>query len=1667
MVEVKKNYRKTDFREDLKKVFDLTGAKRKNTVFYFSDTQVVEEGFLEDLNNMLSSGEVPNLYAADEFQAIKEEIRADARKADIADTNEELYAYFIERVREHMHIVIGMSPVGDAFRNRIRMFPALVNCTTIDWFSEWPAEALQEVGSKFLEEIDLGGPEIKKAVSQVFVTAHTSVLQMSKLMLEKLKRVNYVTPTNYLEFVTVYESLLSEKRKYIGDLANKLRNGLDKLEDTAKQVASMKVQLEDKKKVVAKAQKDCEDLLVVIVQEKRIVDEQEKEVRADEIKISKEKDEALAMAAEAQAELDKAIPALEAAQKALESLSKSDVSEVRAYAKPPPDVQTTLSAVMVVLKKQPSWDEAKRVMGDANFLSMLMNYDASNLSDALLSKINKFTANPDFVPELVGKVSRAAAGMCLWVRAIENFGRVSKVVSPKRAKVQQAMDELARKEKQLSDSRARLAEIMAKVQSLKDQYDKSIKEKETLRKEAEELELKLDRAEKLVNGLSGERARWEISIRDYETDLTNLVGDVLIAAAFLSYAGPFTSEFREKLVRQTWMPIVRQLGIPCSVGFSFSKFLARPTDVREWNIQGLPTDDFSTENGVLVTRGSRWPLMIDPQGQANKWVKNMGRSSRLRITDPKSGDFLRVLENSIPYGIPVLLQDVEEELDPSLEPLLARAILKQGNRMVIRLGDKDVEFNPDFRLFMTTKLANPRYAPEISTKAAIINFAVKEQGLEDQLLGIVVRKERPDLEEQKDELVVSMAAAKRKMVELEDEILRLLSEATGSLLDNEELILTLQTSKTTSEELKQQLLVAEQTEIKIDAAREQYRPCAARASILFFVLNDLASVDPMYQFALDAYIELFHQSIDRSMKSEDVPTRIKALNEYHTYSVYRSTCRGLFEKDKLLFSFQMCVRIMQHARKIHMDEYAFFLRGGQVLDKDVQPPNPCPDWLSERGWDNIYEVDRQLTWAFRGVVQSLEQLPQEWHEWFLASEPENTPLPGEWEGRLAELQRMVLVRCLRPDRVVFMATSFVTNNMGHKFVEPPVADLQQIAQETSSPAQPLIFVLSPGVDPTVQLQDLAKKLNVELYTLALGQGQDGPASRLLERGVVEGHWIFLANCHLMISWMPKLEKIIEDLPNKKPHARFRLWLSSSPHPKFPIAILQSGVKMTTEPPRGLKNNLLRLYSLISDEDFERCKRPDRYKKLLFALSFFHSVLVERRKFGTLGLNIPYDFNDSDFSVSENILSLYLDEYKEIPWAQLRYLVAEASYGGRVTDDFDRRLLLVYINQYFCDDAVNVDRYRLSSLSTYAIPKDGSLQSYRDTLQQLPVIDKPEAFGQHANADIASQIEEANNMLTTLLTLQPPATDKDKSGKSNKGSEDKDKDQAKEEKKEEKDTAKPLREDVVFDLATDLQSRIPDNLDYSMAVEAKADDPSALNIVLFQEILRYNSMLDKVRSSLADLKKGIKGLVVMTAELDEIFNYIYDGRVPPAWLKTYPSLKPLAGWTRDLLLRIQQLKDWAEGSQPKVFWLAGFTFPTGFLTAVLQNAARKLGVSIDTLVWDYSVVQVAEKDITQGPKDGVYVSGVFLEGAGWDHEKMCLAEPKPMQLLVDMPVLHFRPVEAKKKAVKGIYQCPLYMYPVRTGTRERPSYIISVDLKSGDVDPDHWVKRGAALLLATA
>lgn len=182
-----------------------------------------------------------------------------------------------------------------------------------------------------------------------------------------------------------------------------------------------------------------------------------------------------------------------------------------------------------------------------------------------------------------------------------------------------------------------------------------------------------------------------------------------------------------------------------------------------------------------------------------------------------------------------------------------------------------------------------------------------------------------------------------------------------------------------------------------------------------------------------------------------------------------------------------------------------------------------------------------------------------------------------------------------------------------------------------------------------------------------------------------------------------------------------------------------------------------------------------------------------------------------------------------------------------------------------------------------------------------------------------------------------------------------------------------------------------------------------------------------------------------------------------WYKAYPSQKPLAAWSRDLVLRVEHFAQWARTLKPPtLFWLAAYTFPTGFVTAVLQTSARATQTPIDELGWEFYVFveedAAAARIIREG--GGVYVRSLYLEGAGWMRKNQCLNDPMPMELVTSMPVIHFKPVEQTKKKTRGVYSCPSYYYPQRAG-----SFVIAVDLKSGTEKADYWVKRGTALLLS--
>ncbi|KAM5237710.1 dynein axonemal heavy chain 10 [Ctenodactylus gundi] len=1638
-----RGYSENSFREDLKTLYLRLGLENKTVVFLFTDAHVAEEGFLELINNMLTSGIVPALFPEEEKDTILNQLMQEAIKQGMGPAKESVWQYFVNKSANNLHIVLGMSPVGDLLRTRCRNFPGLVNNTGIDWFMPWPPQALHAVAKSFLGDNQMIPVDSIDDLVEHVVLVHQSVGEFSKSFLQKLRRSNYVTPKNYLDFINTYSKLLDEKTQYNIAQCKRLEGGLDKLKEATLQLDELNQRLAEQRVVLAEKSAACEALLEEIATNTAIAEEKKKLAEEKAIEIEEQNKVIAVEKAEAETALAEVMPILEAAKLELQKLDKSDVTEIRSFAKPPRQVQTVCECILIIKGyRELNWKTAKGMMSDPNFLRSLMEIDFDSVTQSQVKNIKSLLKTLNTTAEEMGAVSKAGLGMLKFVEAIMGYCDVFREIKPKRDKVAKLERNFYLSKRELERIQNELATIQRELEALGTKYEAAILEKQRLQEEAELMERRLIAADKLISGLGSENVRWLKDLDELVHRRVRLLGDCLLCAAFLSYAGAFTWEFRDEMLKQVWQSDMLERGIPLSQPFRLESLLTDDVEISRWGSQGLPPDELSVQNGILTTRASRFPLCIDPQQQALNWVKKKEERNNLRTASFNDPDFLKQLEISIKYGTPFLFHDVDEYIDPVIDNVLEKNVRSAQGRQFIVLGDKEVDYDPNFRLYLNTKLANPRYSPAVFGKAMVINYTVTLKGLEDQLLSVLVAHERHELEEQREHLIQETSENKNLLKDLEDALLRELATSTGNMLDNAELVHTLEDTKAKATEVSEKLKLAERTAQDIDRLRDGYRPAARRGAILFFVLSEMALVNSMYQYSLIAFLEVFGLSLKKSLPDSILVKRLRNIMDTLTFNIYNYGCTGLFEKHKLLFSFNMTIKIEQAEGRVPQEELDFFLKGNISLERSKRK-KPCT-WLPDQGWEDITLLSQLLPEHFGFLPDDVEGHLQLWQEWYDLDSLEQCPLPLGYDRRITPFQKLLILRCFRVDRVYRAVTDYVTATMGEKYVQPPMISFEAIFEQ-STPSSPIVFILSPGSDPASDLLKLAERSGFggnRLKFLAMGQGQEKLALQLLETAVARGQWLMLQNCHLLVKWLKDLEKSLERIT--KPHPDFRLWLTTDPTKGFPIGILQKSLKVVTEPPNGLKLNMRATYFKISPEMLEQCPHPS-FKPLVYVLAFFHAVVQERRKFGKIGWNVYYDFNESDFQVCMEILNTYLTKAFQqrdprIPWGSLKYLIGEVMYGGRAIDSFDRRILTTYMDEYLGDflfDTFQPFHFFRNKEVDYRIPPGDVKDKFVEAIEALPLANTPEVFGLHSNAEIGYYTQAARDMWAHLLELQP------QTGESSSGI---------------------SRDDYIGQVAKDIENKMPKVFDLDQVRKHLGVSLSPTSVVLVQELGRFNKLVVRMTKSLAELQRALAGEVGMSSELDDVARSLFLGLIPNIWRKLAPdTLKSLGNWMIYFLRRFGQYTSWVTEGEPSVMWLSGLHIPESYLTALVQATCRRNGWPLDRSTLFTQVTKFQDADeVNERAGQGCFVSGLYLEGADWDTERGCLVKSKPKVLVVDLPILKIIPIEAHRLKLQNTFRTPVYTTSLRRNAMG-VGLVFEADLFTAR-HISHWVLQGVCLTL---
>lgn len=718
------------------------------------------------------------------------------------------------------------------------------------------------------------------------------------------------------------------------------------------------------------------------------------------------------------------------------------------------------------------------------------------------------------------------------------------------------------------------------------------------------------------------------------------------------------------------------------------------------------------------------------------------------------------------------------------------------------------------------------------------------------------------------------------------------------------------------------------------------------------------------------------------------------------------------------------------------------IHGGTGLNIESVRRKPY-GWVPEPAWLGCMGLFLKVAW-FKDLPDSIQRYGDQWRYWFEADAPEVLPVPEiTTASKMTELGMLLLLRAVRPDRVIIAASTYTNSVLGESYdAEAPLSLEAALAESTAM--TPIVCIITPRAELADAVLALAKKLKKEVLAVTMGDGQDTVARKHVDTGVSIGSWVLLQNAHITIPYLEGLEDRLARLEGIEPE--FRLWITTLADQSFPLGILQMSVRVTNDTPKGIRASLKRAYANITQDVVDAVASPE-WRMLLFVTSLMHAVLQERRSFGPFGWVNAYDFSFSDLNASLRVLESLLKDAdarktKELSWAPLRFLVGEIQYGGRITDLWDVKLLQAYVEKYFCQGSIEPGHHIFKD---YPVPAVSDISVIRKEIESLPQYDSPELFG------LGLQAEEVANTIQVNAMLHEMGSAIDTPGK-----------------------AETIRSgyqssyEGLSKMCSDLLERLPlnfINMDLKTAVSKDGGASSPINVVLRQEVELLKAVFAKVKGTMEEVRASIAGTKLMTDEMIVDLRALHEGRVPTSWVKGAWRVRDnaLAGWLGSLMQRCEQWRRWVDKGKPTCYWLAGFLRPTAFLHAIKQDAVKKR--SDWTLEETVLVTQVTKTDANdvKGPADeGVFVHSVVLEGCGWHKRDTKLHDSTTRSVHHPLPVLHITPQVKKAKPSElstTVYECPMYSDRTRSG-----GSVVTVDLRTDD-PPAKWTMRGVALLIS--
>ncbi|XP_066429677.1 uncharacterized protein [Eleutherodactylus coqui] len=1251
--------------------------------------------------------------------------------------------------------------------------------------------------------------------------------------------------------------------------------------------------------------------------------------------------------------------------------------------------------------------------------------------------------------------------------------------------------------------------LQKEMTQLHEEYDTAVSHKHQLEDELQSQKEKLQAAVNMLDRLEVQEREWREKLN--QSNVSDLLTNCVLAAAFITYCPALSVNGRRK-VTDLLFKICESCGLPLPQkallkNLPLIQFMQTPIEIKTLENRGLPTNPLALDNSYIFSNtmaSNSWVLVSDPTGQAIDWIKAYLPEDVFEIMYNAQ---LTEMDTCLTVGHSLLLTYCEIQnlsRDVRLSQILRskREFLQHNVPFKMMVGEHEVECHPSFRLYLHTTEMPEEIPPEIASFCTILYFCQDRAGLEEQLLDRFVVLEKPRLKNEQLQVKQECLNSMITLSALEEKIIATL-QSHDSLLHSLSVTKKLGDLILQHEEATEMYMKSIASEDSLLLASGGFRQIAVRGAVMFDTVRILQQLNRMYDTSYKQLLQLFDVSVAHSERYS-----LKGIVACMTSNIFSYTSRSLLEKDRMVYALLVAFEVEGSLGRIKPGEREFIfspelcvtvLQGmnSKTSESYQQAKSPF-DWMSEQQFKNVQILAMYFDWfgeLFDRMYKDSKDLT--WKTFCESKQPEN-PSKVKWpEGMeaLNPLQKFMILRAVRMDRILPSASSYISAVLGKMYALDVLTDIQATLS-WMTPHEPGLLIYGADCNlPRILIEDFAETKNQKITVLPI-TFPEYKAKDVLIQAMSEGSWVLIENIHNSDKLMMSLGEILKS--KKNPDKNFRLWLSVQAREDLPPPVLHYTVKTIVDTPLNIRRGIIHSWKFVNHEMLAPSSRPE-WLALLHNLCFLHCAIRFRTLYGASeGWNCPDVMRFGCAELMESI-EVLKNEFKEdlvnegkLPsWTAVRYLLSETIYGCNVGDKFDMTVLTSMIDYWINANATKKDsdltKLKCRIPSPFFDP-DANLALLMQALESIPQysLDTPEAFHMHPSPVVP--FSEQGYVISKLSQLYGFKQGLWRYGEKSSPTFQKGVKPVTSPRPRSLTLTLPEilpnsadiytpRLTEIYDLCASILSKLPRgwSRDFINDRIKKLGGDTPFNLFLKKELSHLMSLISEIRNNLLIIKNSLESPDILGDQLSDsnMIPIIHElcKRRPPArwcnmaWNLSCPSDCSVAYFIQDLQQRVTHFEKLLQLGCEKmpIYWLGAFHNPKGLLSVLKQEAIHRYSErtgNVDAIEFKTEITQRDKEHIRDPPHEGIFIHGVHLWGVHWNKTDGEIVDSPPKNSLNILPVIHLQCLPTSEKSgIQDTQKTDPYLCPVYFSLTSIREPVFTLGIYKENIDGSRWALRG--------